>query len=587
MNKMNPQKPTQTTSNILAIDDTPDNLNLLINILHKEGYLVRAAINGQTALNSAEFEPPDLILLDINMPDMTGYEVCKKLKADKKTKDIPVIFISGLTDVSEKVKGFSVGAVDYIMKPFQTDEVLARVKTHLTIMQLQKDLKNKNQLLQEEIGIRKKTEKSLVELNKNLDQKVNEKTDELANANKQLQRELNIQTVLADVSAGLLAESYDIQIIGKTVMKCAQELTDSDHAYVSVVNPKTNQDHFYIFTEMTQAQEGDKSKPQRPDSEGKYKSLLEYALLSKQPFYTNEPESHPVSMDIPDGHFPLKRFLFVPVMIEDQISAQITIANSSKFYDDNDIAAMKRLAELYALALHRQRFEIEKEGLQKQIVQMQKLEAIGTLAGGIAHDFNNQLFIMMGYLDMVLRKMTDTDPLKKKLETVRSAVNRSTALVNQILTFARKTKQKEKEPVLIELIFKEVISLIRSTLPATIEVRNKFEKDCGQVLADHTHIHQIIMNLVTNAFHAMEKAGGILTLKLDKTVLKSNDIDDSETKPGPYIRLTVSDTGVGMTKDIIDRIFDPYFTTKKKGKGTGLGYDYARYDRYPIVKTTA
>jgi len=124
-------------ANILIVDDTPDNLRVLIEMLSEQGYTVRAASNGPRALSTAQKTPPDLILLDIKMPEMDGYEVCERLKADKQTRDIPVIFISALQEVADKVKGFSLGAVDYITKPFQTEEVLARVHTHLTLRNLQ------------------------------------------------------------------------------------------------------------------------------------------------------------------------------------------------------------------------------------------------------------------------------------------------------------------------------------------------------------------------------------------------------------------------------------------------------------------
>ncbi|MCA9873593.1 MAG: response regulator, partial [Anaerolineales bacterium] len=127
-------------ANILIVDDTPANLRLLANILSKAGYVVRPARSGRIALSSAQSEPPDLILLDIMMPDMDGYEVCRHLKINETTRNIPVIFISALNDVEEKVKSFEIGGVDYIPKPFHGDEVLARVNTHLTIRSLQKDL---------------------------------------------------------------------------------------------------------------------------------------------------------------------------------------------------------------------------------------------------------------------------------------------------------------------------------------------------------------------------------------------------------------------------------------------------------------
>ncbi|HEY9798690.1 MAG TPA: hybrid sensor histidine kinase/response regulator [Leptolyngbyaceae cyanobacterium] len=147
--------------NILIVDDTPENLRLLSNVLTERGYKVRSVINGAMALMGAKAAPPDLILLDINMPDMNGYEVCEALKADEQTREIPVIFISALDEVLDKVKGFAVGGRDYITKPFQLEEVLARIENHLTIRNLQQQLQEQNQRLQQEISDREKAEQAL------------------------------------------------------------------------------------------------------------------------------------------------------------------------------------------------------------------------------------------------------------------------------------------------------------------------------------------------------------------------------------------------------------------------------------------
>ncbi len=144
------------SGNILVIDDIKDNLRILVEALGSCGYTVRPALSGRVALAAARKQPPDLILLDIMMPDMDGYQVCKALKADKALKKIPVIFISALGEVNDKIKGLSAGGVDYISKPFQTEEVLARVKTHLTLKNLQKELEDKNLRLQEANGKLKK-----------------------------------------------------------------------------------------------------------------------------------------------------------------------------------------------------------------------------------------------------------------------------------------------------------------------------------------------------------------------------------------------------------------------------------------------
>jgi signal transduction histidine kinase len=155
-------------ADILVVDDTPDNLRLLLGILGEQGYNVRPASDGAYAISTAQANPPDLILLDIKMPGMNGYEVCERLKADERTSDIPVIFISALNDTFDKVKGFAIGAVDYISKPFQAEEVLARVKTHVSVWRLQHELRERNAQLQQELAWREQAEGELRVLNQQL-----------------------------------------------------------------------------------------------------------------------------------------------------------------------------------------------------------------------------------------------------------------------------------------------------------------------------------------------------------------------------------------------------------------------------------
>ena len=549
--------------NIIVVDDTPENLHLLNKILSKEGYAVRAAINGKLALQSLQTERPDLILLDIKMPDMTGYEVCEIIKADKANENIPIIFVSALSDSIDKVKAFSLGAVDFIIKPFQPEEVLARVKNHLTISKLQNSLKEQNKTLQQEVVERKKVENALYNLNIDLDNKIKEKTAELA-------YELEIQKALADVSSELLSETYDIKKITKSVLICAQKLTKSEHGFVSVIDQKTKENIVYTFTEMNQCKIEDKSIAFPPGPDGKYNALWGYTLNTLKPFYTNDPKNHPFSVGLPHGHIPLECFLSVPVIFDQRLVGQIAIANATKDYEDSHLTAINRLAELYAISLHRFFYETEKENLQNQMQHMQKIEAIGTLAGGIAHDFNNLLFIMTGNLQMALSELSDEHEAKSMLDEVLAASNRASDLVKQILTFARKDEEK-KDPIKTQNILKEILKLTRSTLPSTIHISHNINPNCGNVMADPIKIHQIIMNLITNSFHAMQETGGKLSINLNETNIDSDKVQAHNIKTGKYVCLTISDSGIGMPPKVIERIFDPYFTTKEKGKGTGLG----------------
>jgi PAS domain S-box-containing protein len=209
--------------------------------------------------------------------------------------------------------------------------------------------------------------------------------------------------------------------------------------------------------------------------------------------------------------------------------------------------------------------------LEKQLCQAQRMEAIGSLAGGVAHDFNNILAAIIGYVELAQLDIMAHSPLGEKLDKVLKASLRARDLVKQILSFSRQT-EFEMKPIQIGLITKEVLKLLRATIPTTIDICQNIESETARLMADPTQIHQLIMNLCTNATHAMEISGGVLeistaTIKLDA----ENANDYPELIPGHYLKLTVSDTGHGMDRDTLERLFDPFFTTKGPAKGTGMG----------------
>jgi signal transduction histidine kinase/CheY-like chemotaxis protein len=219
----------------------------------------------------------------------------------------------------------------------------------------------------------------------------------------------------------------------------------------------------------------------------------------------------------------------------------------------------------------RKHHQKEKAKLEAQLLHLQKMETIGTLAGGIAHDFNNILTPILGYTEMALEELPLESTLKYDVEQINNAATRGKDLVQQILTFSSQV-DVDKKPLELHLVVKEVLNLIRASFASNIEIHQDLEKNCGTVMADATQMHQIIMNICTNAYHAMISKGGKLSIKLDVLDVDARRLKTaSKVKSGTYVRLTISDTGHGMDKQTINRIFEPFFTKKEVGSGSGLG----------------
>ncbi|MBA3014700.1 MAG: response regulator [Proteobacteria bacterium] len=244
-----------------------------------------------------------------------------------------------------------------------------------------------------------------------------------------------------------------------------------------------------------------------------------------------------------------------------------------KPFDPDELKQITRsMTSKWRMARMEEQQRHARERIEEQLHQAQKMEAIGTLAGGIAHDFNNILSAIMGYTDLALMRIKGTHPeVESDLEQVRKASIRATDLVRQILTFSRR-QTREKSPLLISVIIKEAMKLLRASIPTTIDIREEISSQ-ATILADATQLHQLVMNLCTNAYHAMADYSGVLTVTLHDTTLAEGEIivNNTPIAAGNYVTLSIKDTGTGIPHSVIANIFDPYFTTKEKGKGTGMG----------------
>ncbi len=458
-------------NNILIIDDSSVNLELLFTILDETGYTVRAAISGKDAFKAINRKLPDLILLDIRMSDMDGYEVCKKIKQGRKTNGIPVLFISGLENPADKVKAFEVGGVDYITKPFQPEEVLARVKTHLTIRRMKRNLE------------------SIVEQR-------NSELKRLATAIEQIVEEI---------------------------------IVTNPKGIIEYVNPAFEKISGWSKTDVV----------------GKQQNFLKpYEDIIFETINRGDTWSGHQSAFNKNG---------------EEIIFDVTVSPIYNEYND------------YLGYVSVRRDITEQLRVEKLLSHVQKMQAIGTLAGGIAHDFNNILFSIIGYTEFAIDKAKDIPEIHSDLKEVLNSSTRAKELVEQILAFSRHT-EIETRVIKVTPIIKEVVKFLKASLPSTVKIVQNIKDKMSTIKADPTQIHQILMNLLTNSAHAMKDKGGEINVLLEKV---SPDSDYLKLNPDlqrkEYVRLEISDNGVGIKEENLDLIFDPYFTTKAQGEGTGLG----------------
>ena len=283
------------------------------------------------------------------------------------------------------------------------------------------------------------------------------------------------------------------------------------------------------------------------------------------------------ALDLALEHCPDAPFIFVSGTLGEEIAVEALKSGAADYVFKENLSrlapAVRRALKDRDEGYERKREEEERERLGARLRQSARLESMSTLAGGIAHDFNNILAAITGYTELALHKLTGESPLRQYLKHVLEASSRASDLVKQILAFSRKAG-RERKPVMVSLIVQEALKLLRPLLSTTIDIHQDISASAEQavVLADPTEMRQVLMNLCTNAAYAMREKGGVLSVKLsDTTVDAFTAARRPELQPGPYVCLTVSDTGHGIGEAAMERIFDLYFTTKGIGEGSGLG----------------
>ncbi len=495
---------------VLIIDDDPNNLAIVADYLESNNFIMLAAEDGESGLNRALYAQPDLILLDVMMAGADGYETCRRLKSTERTKDIPVIFMTALLETEHKVRGFEAGAVDYITKPFEREELLARVGVHLRI----RELTNR-----------------LWETNQSLEKRVADRTAELAGANRQLRAEIlerrQVEEALRDSEAKFRA------------------LTETSLAAIVVyrekilyVNPATEVLTGYSKDEMQEMALWEIVHPEF----GEIVRKRALARLAGE----QQPQHYEYRIVRKDGE---ERWV--------DFSAKV-------FHYGGREAGLGIFNDI----TDRRSAELERERLQEQLRQAQKMEAIGSLAGGIAHDFNNILTAILGYGHLIKRHVVD-DKGVRYVDEIIAASERAASLTQSLLTFSRK-REINLRPVNINDVVRKIENLLARIIGEEIELKTMLANDEElTVLADSVQIEQVLMNLATNARDAMPD-GGVLSIRTER-VAYGVTVPGIPVPPGNYTLIRISDSGAGMDKETMERIFEPFFTTKEPGKGTGLG----------------
>lgn len=506
---------------ILIADDKTENRQMLQSLLQLSGFSVFSVKDGAEALAEIRKSPPDLIITDLLMPNMDGFELCRICKQDEKIKDIPfIVYTATFNDAREEQLVMALGADCYLIKPVEPEMLLQKI-SQLLAQTGQTEIKptrspNTENLVQQH---------NAALLNK-LHQKVGELESEIARrdvAEKMLRKKESLIRIAA--KAGLMG--------GWSVDLTTRMVTWSDevariHEMPADYSPSIEEGiSFYA-----------------PEWQTKISQVFN-DCAQKGKAYDEELE-----IITRNGNKKWVRTIGEAICDE---TGKITFVQGAF----QDISA-KKMAE----SAH--------EALQQQLLAIQKLDSLGQFAGTIAHDFNNLLSIILGHTEFALNETTQGTTLQESIEEIKKAADKAAALTRQLLAFSRK---QPIAPVNLDLnqAITGIESMLQRLLGKTITLETLLGENLGLILADPGQIDQIIINLAANARDAMPE-GGKLIIETSCCNVDQNIISPASViKPGRYIILKVSDTGCGMGEELIEHIFEPYFTTKEKGKGTGLG----------------
>lgn len=518
---------------ILSIDDEPFIRDTIRAYLEDYDYTVYTAEDGGVGLTLLQKNQVDLVLVDLRMPEVDGLEVLSTTK--ELNPDLPIIVVSGTGEIGDVVEALRLGAWDYLLKPI-TDMTILRHSIEKCLERARLITENRR-------------------YQHNLEGLVDRKTKELAQINDRLQRVVESTKNL--IGCGMLDECGSLLL-----QEFGHHMDASGGSLYKVAH-----DGLEHIASLDEGHAADKI----PFPLGE-RSVFQTALEKKEPLFLRDIELDDTIRSSGWAEYSDNSLLVFPIIDAGGDVFAIISLHSKKEppFNSQDRDIGKILASYFSEAYQVAKVSKALQYSEERLRQAQKMEAIGTLAGGIAHDFNNILAAIIGYTDLSIFSGSCDAVVRRNLEQVKSASNRAKDLVSQILAFSR-TEEFSEKAVDIAPILKEALKLLRATIPATIKIEATIPDGLGKITTEPTKIYQVLMNLCTNAAHSMREFGGLITVNFSKLGDGQGPQEIQTNSCQKWLRLSVIDTGEGIEEEDLGRIFDPYFTTKEKGEGTGLG----------------
>jgi len=482
---------------VLVVDDERQNRQLLEVILKPEGFLVQTAANGKEALAMMAAQPPDLILLDIMMPDMDGYQVARKIKENPVTRNIPIIMITALDDRAARLQGLSAGAEDFLTKPVDRAELCARVK-NLLRLKAYGDYHDKYSLV--------------------------------------LEGEVTSRTAQAVDSELLYRSTFDASPVGIVHvgmegqwLRVNQRLCDLLGYSRSELQSSNTRELLHLEVVPGEAEA----------MENMAEGTLERHVIEEKRYRRR------------DGGFLWAR-------------VNVSVHRDTGGRPQHFISVIEDITE--------------RRTLEAQVRQTTKMESIGRLAAGVAHDFNNFLTVILGFTALAKMEVSIQCEHMRHLGEIEKAARRAAALTKQLLAFSRQQVLRAA-PLNVNVLITEMNVMLGMLIGKQVELGLALAPDLPEALVDRGQLEQVVMNLLVNARDAMP-TGGSVTIETKSVELENSFFHHEAVVPGRYVMLAITDTGTGMTRETMKRLFEPFYTTKEAGKGTGLGLSTT----YGIIK---